>query len=88
MDTMHMTPSRRMEGVRAYDRAADAFGVVAWKAPTPKRFVPHVANDLPETAPEPTVGEMLGAIPRWAVVIGGGVVAALMGAMLGGALHI
>lgn len=83
-----MTPSRRMEGVRAYDRAADAFGVVAWKAPTAKRFAPQVANDLPETSAEPTVGDMARAIPGWAVVVGGGVVAALMGAMLGGALHI
>jgi hypothetical protein len=31
---------------------------------------------------------MVRAIPGWAVVVGGGVAAALMGAMLGGALHI
>ncbi|WP_439472288.1 hypothetical protein [Brevundimonas sp.] len=84
---MTMTPSRRMDGVRAYDRAADAFGVVAWKAPGPRRFDNRPANDTPETA-EPTVGEMVRAIPGWVVVVGGGVVAALMGAMLGGALHI
>jgi len=85
-----MTPSRRMEGIRAYDRAADAYGVTAWKAPSVRRFTPHVANDATHTShtPEPTFGEMARAIPGWAVVAGGGVVAALMGAMLGGALHI
>lgn len=83
-----MTPSRRAEGVRAYDRAADAFGVVAWKAPGPRRFDSRPANDAPQAAAEPTVAEMVRAIPGWAVVVGGGVVAALMGAMLGGALHI
>ena len=82
-----MTPSRRMEGVRAYDRAADAFGVVAWKAPGASRFEHRPANDTVE-APEPTVKDMVGAIPGWAVVVGGGVVAALMGVLLGGALHI
>lgn len=82
-----MTPSRRMEGVRAYDRAADAFGVVAWTAPGPRRFDNRPANDTPEVT-EPTVSEMVRAIPGWAVVVGGGVAAALMGAMLGGALHI
>jgi hypothetical protein len=88
MEQMTMTPSRRVEGVRAYDRAADAFGVVAWKAPGPRRFDNRPANDAPEAAAEPTVGEMVRAIPGWAVVVGGGVIAALMGAMLGGALHI
>lgn len=82
-----MTPSRRMDGVRAYDRAADAFGVVAWKAPTARRFEHRPANDV-APAPEPTVGDMARAIPGWAVVVGGGVVAALMGVLLGGALHI
>ncbi|QDH72815.1 hypothetical protein [Brevundimonas sp. M20] len=87
MDTLHMTPSRRMEGVRAYDRAADAFGVVSWKAPSAPRFDHRPANDT-APVPEPTLGEMARAIPGWAVIVGGGVVAALMGAMLGGALHI
>lgn len=82
-----MTPSRRMDGVRAYDRAADAFGVVAWKAPAARRFESRPANDETHT-PEPTFGEMARAIPGWAVIAGGGIVAALMGAMLGGALHI
>ena len=83
-----MTPSRRMDGVRAYDRAADAFGVAGWTAPTAPRPEARFEARLEPSAPEPTVGEMARAIPGWAVVIGGGVVAALMGALLGGALHI
>ncbi len=81
-----MTPSRRLQGARAYGRAADAFEAVAWKPPTVARFHTEVANDY--AIPEPTVGEMARAIPGWAVIVGGGVVAALMGVLLGGALQI
>lgn len=82
-----MSPSRRLQGSQAYGRAADAFEAVAWKPPTAARFQTEIANDTP-AAPEPTVGEMVRAIPGWAVVVGGGVIAALMGVLLGGALHI
>jgi hypothetical protein len=86
MEQMTMSPSRRLQGARAYGRAADAFEAVAWKPPTATRFHTDVAND--SVAPEPTMGDMARALPGWAVVIGGGVVAALMGVLLGGALHI
>jgi len=82
-----MTPSRRLQGSRAYGRAADAFEAVAWKAPAAARVTPPTVTDA-GAEPEPTVGEMVRAIPGWAVVVGGGVVAALMGVLLGGALHI
>lgn len=82
-----MTPSRRLQGARAYGRAADAFEAVSWKPPSAARFTPHVANDAaPE--PEPSLGEMTRAVPGWAVIVGGAIVAALMGVLLGGALHI
>ncbi len=82
-----MTPSRRMEGVRAYDRAADAFGVAAWKTPPARRVEARSASAVPETM-EPTFRDMVRALPEWALIVGGGVIAAMMGAMLGGALHI
>lgn len=82
-----MTPSRRLQGARAYGQTADAFEAVAWKPPTAARFTSHVANDG-ASEPEPSLGEMARAVPSWAVIIGGGVVAALMGVLLGGALHI
>ena len=81
-----MTPSRRMEGVRAYDRAADAFGVVQPKPAMAARPEPRPVAEA--ATPEATVQNMVRAIPGWAVVVGGGVVAALMGVLLGGALHI
>jgi len=87
MEPLTMTPSRRLQGVRAYDRTADAFEAVAWKPPTAARFRPEIANDAP-AVPEPTVGEMLRAVPGWVMILGGGIVAALMGALLGGALQI
>lgn len=82
-----MTPSHRLHGAQAYGRAADAFEAVAWKTPAAPRFNTEIADEAPP-APEPTVGEMIRAIPGWAVVVGGAVVAAMMGAMLGGALQI
>jgi uncharacterized protein GlcG (DUF336 family) len=87
MEPLSMTPSHRLDGAQAYGRAADAFEAVAWKAPTAARFQTEIANDA-RVVPGPTVGEMIRAVPGWVVVVGGGVVAALMGALLGGALHI
>ena len=81
-----MTSARRLEGVRAYGRAADAFDAVAWRPPTARRFDPRVAND--PAVPEPTLKQMIADLPGWVTVVGGGVIAALMGAMLGGALSI
>ena len=87
MEQMTLTPSRRLEARRAYGRSVDAFETVAWRPPSPTRFDSRVANDLaPE--PEPTLSEMVEGIPPWLTIALGGVVAALAGAMLGGALHI
>ncbi len=79
-----MTPIRHLEGVRAYGRAADAFETVAWRPPSANRFDTRVAND-PAT-PEPTLKELVADLPGWVTVVAGGLVAALMGAVLGGAL--
>lgn len=81
-----MTPARRLDGVRAYGRAADAFDAVAWRPPSAARFDPRVANE--PVAPEPTLKELIADLPGWVPVVAGGVVAALMGMMVGGALHI
>jgi hypothetical protein len=87
MEPPTMTPSHRLHGARAYDRAADAFEAVAWTPPAATRFKTEIADDAPAT-PDLTVGDMVRAIPGWAVIAAGGVVAALMGALLGGALQI
>lgn len=79
-----MTPVRHPEGVRAYGRAADAFETVAWRPPSAARFDTRVAND-PAT-PQPTPREAIALLPGWVTVVAGGVVAALMGALAGGAL--
>lgn len=87
MEQMTITPSRRLEARHAYGRAVDAFEPVAWRPPSPARFDGRVANDVtPE--PEPTFSEMADGMPAWLTVVLGGIVAALMGAFLGGALHI
>jgi len=80
------TSARRLEGVRAYRRPVDAFETIAWRPPSAARFDPRVAND-PAT-PEPTLKELIADLPGWVTVVAGGVVAAFMGAMLGGMLSL
>ena len=87
MEQMTLSPSQRLEARRAYGRSADVFEPVAWKPPSPARFDTRVANDVASEA-EPTLSEMAEGIPAWLTVVLGGVVAALMGAFLGGALQI
>ena len=86
MEMSPITSARRLEGVRACGRAADAFDAVAWRPPTATRFDPRVANG--PAVPEPTLKELIADLPGWVTVFAGGLVAALMGAMLGGALSI
>ncbi len=87
MEQMTLSPSRRLEASRAYGRSVDAFETVAWRPPSPVRFDSRVANDV---APEADRGlsDLTDGVPAWLTITLGGVVAALMGAMLGGALHI
>ncbi len=87
MEQMTLTPSRRLEAGRAYGRTVDAFDTVAWRPPSPTRFDPRVANDL---SPQPDAGvpEMAEGMPAWLTITLGGIIAALAGALLGGALHI
>ncbi|HYD26274.1 hypothetical protein [Brevundimonas sp.] len=87
MEQLTITPSRRLEARHAYGRSVDAFEPAAWRPPSPMRFDSRVANDAtPE--PEPTLSHMADGVPAWLTVVLGSVVAALMGAFLGGALHI
>ena len=87
MEQMTITPSRRLQAHRAYGRAVDAFEPIAWRPPSPSRFDGRAANDVaPE--PEPGFPEMVGGLPSWLVIVLGGVVAALMGAVLGGMLQL
>ncbi len=81
-----MSSAHRLDGYRAYHRAADAFETVAWKAPQSTRFESRAANDGYPAAP--AFREVMDAIPGWVVVVGGGIFAAFMGAMLGGMLQV
>lgn len=87
MEQMTLTPSRRLEARRAYGRTVDAFESVAWRPPSPSRFDPRTANDV-TSEPKPVLLEMVDGVPAWLTITLGGLVAALAGAMLGGALHI
>jgi hypothetical protein len=85
MEELSMTPARRQYAHHAYGRTADAF----WRPPLAQRFDPRPANDgYRAELPGPTVREEFANLPAWVHIVGGGVAAALMGALLGGALHI
>ncbi len=91
---------RRPQGVR---NAIEAYQAAAWRAPAATRFDSRPANDAfvrdiaandflsraetlaPQTTPSPVQMEPM---PRWLVVAVGGVISAIMGALLGGALAV
>lgn len=82
MQTGDMGSEARFAGrglVRS-ERAIDAFQTVAWRAPEPRRDRFTAANiaDPAEAESE--------EIPHWMILVGGGLLAALMGALLGGAM--
>jgi hypothetical protein len=87
MDTVPMTPAQRLHGARAYGRAANAFDSIAWRAPGVSRFENRAANDPAEGA-SARIEPVSAQIPGWLIVVGGGVIAALTGAMLGGMLAV
>ena len=85
MEMSPVTPARRLEGVRAYSRSADAFDTVAWRPPSAARFDARVANDPPH---DPTIKDLEAEMPGWVVIAVGGLVAAILGMLLGGALAV
>ena len=85
MEQLSLTPARRQYAHSAYSRSADAFETVAWRPPSGARFDTRVANDQPDEA---TIKELAAELPGWVVVTAGGLVAAIMGMLLGGALAV
>ncbi|MFN3669219.1 MAG: hypothetical protein ACK4VY_07900 [Brevundimonas sp.] len=81
-----MSPARRLEGVRVYGRAADAFETVAWRPPSARRFDGRVAND--PTVEHQTLEDAIVRVPGWVVPMIGAAVAALLGLLLGGLLAV
>lgn len=86
METSNLAPNlghNRPYGVSGstvrLNRAADAFDAVAWRAPSFPRVPSLPANDVEADALN---------LPTWAIVTGGGVIAALLGALMGAALSL
>ncbi|WP_156367737.1 hypothetical protein [Brevundimonas sp. Leaf363] len=69
--------------VRSFD-TAQTFGT-GWREPAAPRYQPTPVAD---SEPMPSLMEELRRLPRIVYAVGGGVFAAIMGAMLGGAMHI
>lgn len=89
MTATPVTPAQRLHGVRAYGRAANAFDSVAWRAPSAERFESRPANDPVDRSRMTYVATPESSqIPHWLIVVGGGVVAAVTGALLGGMLAV
>ncbi len=86
MEELSATPARRRYAHQAYGRTADAFETVAWRPPAARRFDHRAAND--GYGAGPSLRDDLAALPAWATIVGGGMIAALIGALLGGALQV
>ena len=67
----------RPSTVRSFD--------TAWREPAAPRYQPRPVDD---GEPMPSLVEELRNLPRVVYALGGGVIAAIMGALLGGAMHI
>ncbi|KQY84561.1 hypothetical protein [Brevundimonas sp. Root1423] len=89
MEQLSLTPARRQYAHNAYSRTTDAFETVSWRPPVARRIDARPANDgYRSHRAKPTGTEEFAGLPAWVHIVGGGVAAALMGALLGGALHI
>lgn len=87
MEPMTLTPSRRLQARQAYGRPVDAFEPVAWRPPSSVRFDNRVAND-PAPDGDPDLSSLSEGVPAWLTIALGGLVAALAGALMGGALSL
>lgn len=83
-----MSPSHRLQGYRAYGRAADAFDAVAWRPPANPRFDHRPANDTGWTMPSRARHAGQSETPGWVVIVFGSLFAALAGALMGGMLQV
>ena len=86
-----MTPARRSYDRHAFD--AHLAETVAWRAPSSPRFDGRPANDWAaasraEVARPITDTAGSEEIPRWIILLGGAFIAAILGALLGGAMHV
>ncbi len=82
-----MVPTAARDAVSAYQAAA-------WRAPAATRFDSRPANDFlaraDAVAPRAMVADAapMEPMPRWLIIAIGGVVAAILGALLGGAMSV
>lgn len=84
-----MTPGRRQYVYHSRGRTTEAFETAGWRQPVARRVDQRPANDMaPVPAAEAAVPPQASSLPPWLHVIGGGAAAAVIGALLGGALHI
>lgn len=89
MEDLTMSSTNRMNGYRAYGRAVDALDPVAWRPPPTRRFDDRPNDGAWANPPRQTHGgDDLTRLPMWVMVAGGGLVAAAMGAVMGGLLAI
>jgi hypothetical protein len=86
MEMSQMTPARHIQNPGSYGRAVDAFDTVAFRPTATARFKAPGADASDDA--EPTLKQLIDDLPAWVTVAAGGVAAAAMGVMLGGALHI
>jgi hypothetical protein len=94
MEELSMTPTDGPMRPNAVRDALTAYQAAAWRAPGATRFDGRPANDFlaraDAVAPHTLSVEPLEMepVPRWIVIAIGAVIAALLGALLGGAMSL
>jgi hypothetical protein len=86
METHSFDATRNTYADRIGQRGYEASDTVTWRPTTVGRATTIAANDG-ASRPE-TFREFMAAAPASVIIVAGGMVAAIVGAMLGGALHI
>lgn len=77
MEELTLTPRR------SFPSPGAGFQTAAWAPPPVERFDGRPANDAATSESAPPA-----PLPRWLVILGGAILAAVLGALLGGALAI
>ena len=89
MEELSITHASGQYVHQSYGRATEAFETAGWR-PSAARQVDHspVHQVYRAAAPVPAVRDAVSSPAAWLHIVVGGVAAALMGALLGGALHV
>lgn len=83
METLQAVTRTEPLSRRVVTRTYGGLETGQWQSPKPASFQPRAAND--DVRIQQVQGD---TVPPWMMILGGAIMAAVIGALLGGALHI